>query len=178
MNQDEIPSPQQSPQFVTFVQKLSAFDNPFDPLTFSTMTGVRCGGLASTRIARRNAASSILCVTMTVVSFARAATRPRGSAILARRRVERGERLVHEQQVRPQNKRPRDGGALALPARDLAHVLVGDRRDAQSLQPKAHALGDDADDLVCRGMASIRPVEFAQAQTQRGVLRTVAQGKP
>ena len=59
-----------------------------------------------------------------------------GQAV-ARQRVERGERLVHENDVRPGRQRARDADALALAARQLvreARAIVGiEAHEAQQL---------------------------------------------
>ena len=55
--------------------------------------------------------------------------------VLAGQRVQRGERLVHQQQVGLLQQAAGDGRALALAAADLAGVLVPQLGDAQPLQP-------------------------------------------
>ena len=50
-------------------------------------------------------------------------------------RIERGERLVHEQQPGPQRQHLRDGHPLALPAGELARIAVAAAGQPQHLQP-------------------------------------------
>src|SRR5205814_8240446 len=60
----------------------------------------------------------------------------------ARQRVERAERLVHQQERRVRRERARDADALALPARKLSGEAPGEalRLKPDELQKLAHAL--------------------------------------
>ena len=59
------------------------------------------------------------------------------------RDVERGHRLVGDDQLRVQRERARDADALTLPARELVRVAVEVmRREADDVQQLEHALPD------------------------------------
>jgi hypothetical protein len=51
------------------------------------------------------------------------------------RRVERGERLVEEERARLGGERPGERGALALAARELVGIAVGEGTDLERVEP-------------------------------------------
>ena len=60
---------------------------------------------------------------------------------LAERPVERAERLVHQEDARVEDERPRERDPLLLPARQLARQPVAVARQAHQLEHRVHALG-------------------------------------
>ena len=86
---------------------------------------------------------------------------------LAGGRVQRGKRLIHQHQIRPQGQRARDGGALPLPAGNLPRELTGDAANAQPFQPGIHR---QRRRVAARRMRSIGTVEVAHAQAQFHIL--------
>ena len=96
--------------------------------------------ITSTR-SDRNTASRMLWVTKTTVLRLACQMRSSSTAhLVARDRVERAERLVHQQDARIVHERPADRGALAHAARELARQHAGefvDLRHAQQLAARA-----------------------------------------
>ncbi len=60
---------------------------------------------------------------------------------LAGQRVERAERLVHQQELGPRHQRPGERGALRHAARQLLRQRVGERGETDALDRRAHARG-------------------------------------
>jgi hypothetical protein len=59
----------------------------------------------------------------------------RCACIFARLRVERAERLVHQQDARAVRERARDRDALLHPARQLVRIHVGEAREPDQIEP-------------------------------------------
>jgi len=93
----------------------------------------------------RNTASSIECVTSTGCGLGAATVRAARPAVLALERVERGERLVHEQQVRVERNRPREPRRWRMPGefagervrelREPTRSSASNTRDRRSARP-------------------------------------------
>jgi hypothetical protein len=80
------------------------------------------------------------------------------SQFLADLGVQRAERLVHQQHLRPVRKCPRDGNALLLPARELRG------------QPVVHALEGDELEQFLAARPALRALHPADAQCELDVL--------
>ena len=99
-----------------------------------------------------------------------------GQDLLAARVVQRRQRLVHQQQARPQRQRPGDADALALAARQPLRAALEQRPDAQQrdrlLQPRR--IGRCAEPL--QAVAQI--AQHAQVIEQAGLLEDIADRAP
>ena len=80
------------------------------------------------------------------------------SQFLADLGVQRAERLVHQQHLRPVRERPCDGNALLLPARELRG------------EPVIHALKGDELEQFLAARAAFRALHLADAQRELDVL--------
>ena len=89
--------------------------------------------------------------------------------LLAHLRVERAERLVEQQHLRLDRERARERDALALAARELVRVAVGDPVELHELQQ----LHDLRADLLLVGPRRLRP----HAQAERDVLEDRSCGR-
>jgi hypothetical protein len=78
-------------------------------------------------------------------------------------RVERGKRLIHEQQFRLQRHRLRDRDALALAAAQVARITISESGQAEAIEP------------FVRGLQGAAAIHAAKAEAERDI---VACGTP
>ena len=99
-------------------------------------------GLITTILDDRNTASGIECVTNTTVFFVR---RPQLQQLLvqlvAHDFIERPERLIHQQQLRINRQRPRNGNPLLHAARQLPGKFLLKAAEIHQFQIALHPLG-------------------------------------
>ena len=88
--------------------------------------------------------------------------------------VERGERLVEQQQPRAQHQRAGERGALLLPARELVRHPAGELRDAYQSERLVHHLPDPTRGRAAGAEAERDVLVDREMGEQRVVLRHVA----
>ena len=88
----------------------------------------------------------------------------------ARRRIQCGKGLVHQEQIGFERQRAGDRRALTLPAGELSRVAFGQFRQPEPLKPGLQARPGLSHAFIHGGVTAVRPIEPPHLQAEGGVV--------